>query len=289
MSRVALVTGAGSGIGRAAAIRLSQAGLRVVLASRDADALAAAAEACPGPTLAVPADVTDPAAVERLFGRAEQHWGAVEVLIASAGAGFSARIERTSDADWNRMLELNLTAPFRCLRRAVPAMRERGYGRIVVIASTAARIGEPYLAAYTASKHGVLGLVRAVSAELAGTGVTVNAVCPGFVDTPMTEATIGNIVQKTGRTTGQARSALEARQPIGRLITPGEVADAVLVLRRQRGRHRAGDQRRRGLGSVLTRGARPGRHRVRWLPPGNPHPPRVPGTARPGPSPGRAS
>ena len=227
MSRVALVTGAGSGIGRAAAIRLSQAGLRVVLASRGAEALEATAAACPGPALAVPADVTDPAAVDRLFGRAEHDWGAVEVLIASAGAGFSARIERTGDADWNRMLELNLTAPFRCLRRAVPAMRAREYGRIVVIASTASRIGEPYLSAYTASKHGVLGLVRAAAAELAGTGVTVNAVCPGFVNTPMTEATIGNIVQKTGRTTGQARSALEARQPIGRLITPGEVADAV--------------------------------------------------------------
>jgi NAD(P)-dependent dehydrogenase (short-subunit alcohol dehydrogenase family) len=227
MSRVALVTGAGSGIGRAAAIRLSQAGLRVVLASRGAEALAATAQACPGPTLAIPANVTDPSAVDRLFDRAEQDWGGVEVLIASAGAGFSARIERTSDADWNRMLELNLTAPFRCLRRAVPAMRAAGYGRIVVIASTASRIGEPYLAAYAASKHGVLGLVRAAAAELAGTGVTVNAVCPGFVDTPMTEATIGNIAAKTGRPADRARSALEARQPIGRLITPREVADAV--------------------------------------------------------------
>ena len=227
MDRIALVTGAGSGIGRATAIRLSQAGLRVVLASRGADALAATAAACPGPTLAIPADVTDPSAVERLFSQAEQDWGAVEVLIAGAGAGYSGRIERTSDADWYRMLELNLTAPFRCLRRAVPAMRARGYGRIVVIASTASRIGEPYLAAYAASKHGVLGLVRAAAAELAGSGVTVNAVCPGFVETPMTAATIGNIAQRTGRTTAEARSALEARQPIGRLITPEEVAEAV--------------------------------------------------------------
>ena len=227
MDRIALVTGAGSGIGRAAAIRLSRAGLRVVLSSRRADALAATAAACPGPTLAVPADVTDPSAVDRLFGRAEHDWGAVEVLVASAGAGYSARIERTSDADWYRMLELNLTAPFRCLRRAVPAMRAGGYGRIVVIASTASRVGEPYLAAYAASKHGVLGLVRVAAAELAGTGVTVNAVCPGFVDTPMTATTIGNLVQKTGRTAEQARSSLEARQPIGRLITPEEVADAV--------------------------------------------------------------
>lgn len=227
MDRIALVTGAGSGIGRATAIRLSRAGLRVVLASRGADALAVTAEACPGPTLAIPADVTDPPAVDRLFSRAEHDWGAVEVLVASAGAGYSARIERTSDADWYRMLDLNLTAPFRCLRRAVPAMRARGYGRVVVIASTASRIGEPYLAAYAASKHGVLGLARAAAAELAGTGVTVNAVCPGFVDTPMTAATIGNIAERTGRTAEQARSALEARQPIGRLITPEEVADAV--------------------------------------------------------------
>jgi len=227
MDRIALVTGAGSGIGRSAAIRLSQAGLRVVLVSRGADALAATAAACPGPTLAIPADITDPSAADRLFGRAEHDWGAVEVLVAGAGAGYSARIERTSDADWYRMLELNLTAPFRCLRRAVPAMRARGYGRIVVIASTASRVGEPYLAAYAASKHGVLGLVQAAAAELAGTGVTVNAVCPGFVDTPMTAATIGNIAEKTGRTTGQARSALAARQPIGRLIRPEEVADAV--------------------------------------------------------------
>src|SRR6266700_7915322 len=136
---------------------------RIALAGRGAGALAVTAADCPGPTLAVPADVTDPRAVDRLFAQVEHEWGSVEVLVACVGAGFSARIERTGDADWQRMLDLNLTAPFRCLRRAVPGMRAGGFGRFVVIASTAARIGEPYLAAYTASKHGVLGLVRAAA------------------------------------------------------------------------------------------------------------------------------
>jgi NAD(P)-dependent dehydrogenase (short-subunit alcohol dehydrogenase family) len=185
------------------------------------------AASLPGESLVVPADLLDPVAIEAAFDRVEAEWGAVEILVLNAGASMSAPLVRTSDEDWQRMLDLNLTAPFRCLRRAVPGMRAGGYGRVVVIASTAARIGEPYLAAYTASKHGVLGLVRAAAAELAGTGVTVNAVCPGFVDTPMTAATIANIVTRTGRTSDQARSALEARQPIGRLITPEEVAGAV--------------------------------------------------------------
>src|SRR5438067_11063059 len=135
MDRIALVTGAGSGIGRAVAVLLSQSGLRVVLAARGADALAATAADRPGPTLAVPADVTDPAAVDRLFGQVEHDWGPVEVLIASAGAGYSARIERTSDPDWQRMLDLNLTAPFRCLRRAVPGMPPGGLPPAARIAS----------------------------------------------------------------------------------------------------------------------------------------------------------
>ncbi|WP_433284967.1 SDR family NAD(P)-dependent oxidoreductase [Pseudonocardia sp. CA-142604] len=228
-ARRCLVTGAGRGIGAAVAKRLSAAGHRVALTSRSAGELEALAAQLPGPSLIVPADVTDPEAVECAFADVERAWGPVEVLVLSAGAGASAPLRRTTDADWQRMLDLNLTAPFRMLRRAVPGMVEQGFGRVVAIASMAAKQGEPYIAAYTASKHGLLGLVRAAAAELATTGVTVNAVCPGFVDTPMTDVTIASISSITGRTPEQARKWLEGRQPIGRLITPDEVADAVLL------------------------------------------------------------
>ncbi len=224
---IALVTGAGRGIGRAIAERLSQAGLRVALTARSDAELAATAAACRGPALVLPADITSATAVDEVFSTVERAWGPVAVLVASAGAAYSARLEKTPDSEWQRLLDVNLTAPFRCVRRAVPAMRAAGYGRIVVIASSAARLGEPYIAAYAASKHGVLGLVRSAAAELAGSGVTVNAVCPGYVDTAMTAATVRNIVSSTGRSTEQARQALERKQPIGRLITPEEVAAAV--------------------------------------------------------------
>jgi NAD(P)-dependent dehydrogenase (short-subunit alcohol dehydrogenase family) len=228
-ARRCLVTGAGRGIGAAVAKRLSAAGHRVALTSRSAGELEALAAQLPGPSLIVPADVTDPEAVECAFADVERAWGPVEVLVLNAGAGASAPLKRTTDADWQRMLDLNLTAPFRMLRRAVPGMVDQGFGRVVAIASMAAKRGEPYISAYTASKHGLLGLVRSAAAELATTGVTVNAVCPAYVDTPMTETSVTSISATTGRTPRQAREALERQQPIGRLITPDEVADAVLL------------------------------------------------------------
>jgi NAD(P)-dependent dehydrogenase (short-subunit alcohol dehydrogenase family) len=227
--RRALVTGAGRGIGAAVARRLPDAGHSVALTARSADELAALAAELPGPSLVLPADVTDPDAVEHVFGEVERAWGPVEVLVLNAGAGTSAPLHRTTDADWQRMLDLNLTAPFRMLRRAVPPMVEAGWGRVVAVASVAAKRGEPYIAAYTASKHGLLGLVRSAARELATQGVTVNAVCPAYVDTPMTDHTVATISRTTGRTEAQARETLERRQPIGRLVTVDEVADAVML------------------------------------------------------------
>ena len=234
-ARTALITGAGRGIGRATAVQMSQAGFRVALTARDKAQLDETAAACAGDAMVVPADVTATGAADQIFDAVERAWGAVDVLVANAGAGTSASLARTTDEQWQQMLDVNLTAPFRCLRRAVPGMVERGYGRVVVLASVAAKTGEPYIAAYTASKHGVLGLVRSAAAELATTGVTVNAVCPGYVDTPMTDATISAIVDRTGRSPEDARRILEQKQPIGRLVRPDEVAEAVLFCVRNGG------------------------------------------------------
>ena len=224
---VCLVTGASQGIGAAVAQRLSREGHRVALTARRREALEQVAAGLEGDALVVPADLAQPGAADEVFTAVEQHWGPVDLLVANAGASTSSPLARTTDEDWQRMLDLNLTAPFRCVRRAVPGMVAGGYGRIVVVASITSLVGQPYIAAYTASKHGVLGLVRSAAAELAGKGVTVNAVCPGYVDTPMTGASVANIVDKTGRTPEQALAALAGRQPIGRLVTADEVAEAV--------------------------------------------------------------
>jgi NAD(P)-dependent dehydrogenase (short-subunit alcohol dehydrogenase family) len=226
---IALVTGASKGIGAACARALSEAGHRVALVSRDEAALNSVAQTLPGESLVVPADMLDPAAHDAAFAQVEGEWGPVEILVVNAGASMSAPLVRTTDEDWQRMLDLNLTAPFRCLRRALPAMTQAGFGRVVVIASVAGKIGSPRIAAYAASKHGVLGLVRTAAAEVARRGVTVNAVCPGYVDTPMTDQSVAGISAGTGRSEEEARQILADMQPIGRLVTVEEVAAAVLL------------------------------------------------------------
>lgn len=224
---VAVVTGAGRGIGAAVARMLSDQGHRVVLTARSKDQLHSVADSLPGPSLVVPADITADGAVDDVFSAAEVEFGPVQILVANAGAATSAPVHRVTDEDWQRSLDLNLTAPFRCVRRAVPNMKKAGFGRIIVMASIAARGGEPYISAYVAAKHGVLGLVRAASMELVRTGVTVNAVCPAYVDTAMTDGSVETIVATTRLNAEQARSYLENKQPIGRLITTTEVVEAV--------------------------------------------------------------
>jgi NAD(P)-dependent dehydrogenase (short-subunit alcohol dehydrogenase family) len=208
VSRVVVVTGAARGIGRAVATRFEATGDRVVALAR-ADC-----------------DVTDEEAVARTF----ECVGPVDVLVNNAGASASADLARTTLEDWRAQLDVNATGAFLCTRAALPGMVERGTGRIVTVASTAGRAGARYTAAYTASKHAAVGLMRAVAAEVAGTGVTANAVCPAFVRTDMTRASVARIMARTGRTEEQAEGALEAMTPLGRLLEPEEVAFAVAFL-----------------------------------------------------------
>jgi NAD(P)-dependent dehydrogenase (short-subunit alcohol dehydrogenase family) len=223
-----LVTGASRGIGAAIVQHLDAGGHRIALSARGVEGLERIAQSLNQPHLVLPKDVTARKTPGELRSAIDHAWGGVDVLVVNAGEGVAAPLGSTSDEMWDSTLAINLTAPFRFLREFVPPMVERGFGRVVVISSVAGKVGTPYISAYAAAKHGVVGLVRAAAAEVATSGVTVNAVCPGFVDTPMTQRSIDAIVEKTGRTPEQARTSLENQQPIGRLITPQEVAAAVV-------------------------------------------------------------
>lgn len=228
----ALVTGASRGIGLAIARQLLAQGARVTLAGRDAGALAQAAGSLrdAANVASVVLDVTDPDSVAAGFARAAEQFGPVDILVNNAGQSGSAPFMKT-DADlWQRMLEVNLTGAYHCIQAALPDMVQGGWGRIVNIASTAGLKGYRYVSAYCAAKHGLVGLTRALALEMATSGITVNAVCPGFTDTDMTGATVSNIVARTGRTEEQARAALAESNPQGRLVQPDEVAHAVVWL-----------------------------------------------------------
>lgn len=232
--RHAFVTGAGGGIGRAVALALAAGGHRVTLAGRRAAPLGAVADAVSqaGRESFVLSgfDVTDEETVERGVAEAAARLGDVAVLVNCAGEALSAPFEKTDLALFTRVVAVNLAGTFLVTRAALPSLRRAGQGRIVNVASTAGLTGYPYVSAYCAAKHGVIGLTRALALELARTDVTVNAVCPGFTDTPLLDAAVETITAKTGRSGEDARRALAKHNPQGRLVTPEEVADAVLWL-----------------------------------------------------------
>ena len=219
----AVVTGAGRGIGAEIARQLAADGFAVTLVGRTASALETTAATIPGETRVCVCDVTDGNAIERAFAALPP----VHVLINNAGQAESAPVSRTTDALWERMIAVNLTGTFLCTRAVLDGMRAGGWGRIVNIASTAGLRGYPYVAAYAAAKHGVIGFTRALALEVATTGITVNAVCPGFTETDMLARSVANIVEKTGRSPEQARSDLAALNPQRRFVTPRDVATTV--------------------------------------------------------------
>ncbi|MBS1860095.1 MAG: SDR family oxidoreductase [Actinobacteria bacterium] len=229
MSRTVVVTGGAKGIGRAVTAAFAALGDRVVAIGRDESALARLADSLGvAAALVEPArcDVSDEASVEECFGRI----GDVDVLVNNAGAGAGAPLAKTTLAEWRQLFAVNATAAFLCTRAVLPGMLDRGAGSVLTVASTAGREGSRYTAAYTASKHAAVGLMRATAAEVAGTGVRANAVCPTFVDTEMTARSVANIVAVTGREESESRRLLERAAPLGRLVDPHEVAAALVWL-----------------------------------------------------------
>ncbi len=221
---VAVVTGAGRGIGRSIALRLAADGHRVLALGRDAAALSETASSGPDISSAV-CDVTVADQVAAALGGIP-----VDILVNNAGVAESNPLHRTTDQQWERHLAVNATGPFLCSRAVLAGMRERDWGRIITVASVAGLTGAPYISAYTASKHAAVGLMRSIAAEVTGTGITANAVCPGYVRGEMTDRTIANITEKTGLSPREAEQRLVASSPLGRLLEPEEVADAVAFL-----------------------------------------------------------
>jgi 3-hydroxybutyrate dehydrogenase len=254
-NKVALITGGGRGIGRAVAFALAREGARVAVVARTEQEVARVAEEVKAEfnieTMHATCDVSDRESVEIALADVKERMGSIDILVNNAGVAESAPLVKTSDELWQRHLAINLTGTFYFMRSALPAMIERGWGRIINIASIAGKTGAPYIAAYAASKHGVLGLTRTVALEVATKGVTVNAICPGYVDTDMTTRALETIEARTGKSASDALEAIKRMSPQNRLVTPEEVAALTLLLASEEGRGINGQAINIDGGSVL--------------------------------------
>lgn len=238
--KIALITGGGRGIGRAIALAFAREGASVIVAARTALQVNAVAQEIsaetPSKAVALVCDVSDSASVNTLFADAREHYDREpDILVNNAGIAESATLANTNDELWQRHLAINLSGTFYCSRAALPSMLNNGWGRIINIASIAGKTGAPYITAYSASKHGVLGLTRSLALEVGASGVTVNAICPGYVATEMVSRGIERITTRTGRSAEEALDALKKMSPQNRLVTPEEVAALALLLASEEG------------------------------------------------------
>jgi NAD(P)-dependent dehydrogenase (short-subunit alcohol dehydrogenase family) len=254
--RIALITGGGRGIGRAIAFAFAREGARIALVARTRNQVAEAAieigDECEVDATWMAGDVSQADHVQGAFDHVAATLGrAPDILVNNAGIAESAPLVKTDDEMWQRHIQINLSGTFYCTRAALPAMLARGWGRIINIASIAGKTGAPYISAYAASKHGVLGLTRSVALEVATKGITVNAICPGYVETDMTRRAVENITAKTGKSSDEARAIIEGLSPQNRMVTPEEVAALALLLASDDGRGINGQAINVDGGSVL--------------------------------------